>query len=124
MCEELPCHMCGELTEFICEDCDESVCENCCAVSTYMDQIEGTYCQECYDTSQQEYLDSCIKEEEIEDEKRKKRKKKNAKRRAWYNSPEQREKRRLIKIELGRLRREQVLNNMKELGNVLKGFRF
>jgi hypothetical protein len=120
--DEHKCHICNEITEFFCEDCDQPVCEECAVPFTLQNQLDGTHCEECYDTIEVSRREEVQRKEEIEDELKKKRKKRNDA--AWirYHSSEQIEKRRLAKVELVKKRREAAIKRAKETMEFLKNF--
>jgi hypothetical protein len=122
MCEESPCHICGEITEFICEDCEEYVCEDCAVPYTPQNNCEGTHCSECYDTSQRQWIEYCQKLEIEEEIRREKRERRNAAARKRYNSPEQVEKRRVIKKKRIEESIKRDIERAEEMGNILKGW--
>jgi len=117
------CHICESETEFICNECGEPVCEDCCVVPTYHNQIDYPLCTDCQCVRDADDYDERSREWERQKAADKKKAEASAKRRVNYYKPENIEKRRLAKLERHRLKQEANRNRLKELANILSGFR-
>ena len=103
----MKCHICGADTEWKCEKCEEPVCEDCCVPYTQFTQIDYPLCNSCGEAMCYEEARNRQEEEEGDAERKKIKDEKNLCARIKYNSTEQKEKRRLKKIELQKQRAEE-----------------
>lgn len=115
------CHICNAMTdpEYICTSCDENVCEDCMVKMTIHNQIDYCLCETCHSGNNRMAAEYYQAEEKRNDEILANKKIKADKRYKWYHSSEQREKRRLKRIELLKQRHERAIQRAKYLGEVL-----
>ena len=117
------CHICESETEFTCNECGEPVCEDCCVVPTYHNQIDYALCTDCQDIREAADYAERSQEWEAQEQRARKKEAQCVARRAKYYLPENIKKKRLAKLERHRLKQEANRNRLKELANILSGFR-
>lgn len=113
------CHICNHEAEYTCENCGEYVCDNCTTPYTLHNQVDWTQCINCGENQTQAasdaYFDELKKEKEWAELETIRKNKQNEYARKRYNSAEQVEKRKLVKIKQA----EERLKNRCELLNIL-----